>query len=96
MDSLELMIRNWRVTRGIPGGAHVWFDPNCEVVRLFRIPHPDGEGVPAASALVAVEDGFGYLDKVVSVSADGPGLAGDASERFEQTVIEELDDGLPF
>jgi len=34
----EISVLSWRVTRGIPSGVHIWFDPERESVRLFRVP----------------------------------------------------------
>ncbi len=68
---VELVIRNWRVTRGVPRGAHVWFDPGCEVVKLFSTLAPDsvrsvGDQPPSG---VDKAQGSSYLDTVISVSA---------------------------
>ncbi len=91
---VEMIIRNWRITRGVPGGMHMWFDPSCEVVRLHRIPSSDSE--EASDLLEGVDrpEGFGYVDKVGSVSADGQGMG----EKFQQIEISFIgdEDDLPF
>jgi len=91
----ELVVRNWRITRGIPGGCHLWFDPSVEAVRLYRIPPSDSDEVGAGSA---VDEGgeSGYLDKVASVSECGPGLVQGDSDRFEQLSLVKDEDELPF
>jgi len=73
----ELVIRNWRVSEGIPSGVHVWFDPSCESVRLFRSSPPDSPLLKPEHQVrddVAEGEVSSYLDKVGSVSAYG--LAG--------------------
>ena len=72
MDELvnEKMICTWRVTRGIPSGLHIWFDPEVESVRLYRIPTSEQRSFdPVDAATVDAGVGPGYLDKVASVSA---------------------------
>ena len=93
---IEMVIRNWRITRGIPSGSHMWFDPSCEYVKLFRIPHLDGEAVPGGLPEVDEAGGSGYLDKVGSVSADGPGQATGDSDRFRQVRLFKEESDLPF
>ncbi len=96
MRAQELVIRNWRITRGVPRGAHVWFDPECEVVKLLSIPPLDGV-VPIDADPVGVDkaQGSSYLDMVSSVSA-----CEDEGETFVQKNkqidwVEDLDE-LPF
>ncbi len=72
MPETELILRAWRVTRGLPRGSHVWFDQEEEYVRLFQIPPRDGqEARPRIDEGVDRDGGSGYLDKVGSVSASG-------------------------
>ena len=94
----ELTIRNWRITRGIPGGSHIWFDPKCERVKLYRIPSADGEGALSEleADLFATEGESGYLDRVASVSASGPGLAVDEKGDFKEFGLERLETELPL
>ena len=92
----EIIIRNWRITRGIPAGSHVWFDPKCEGVKLYRIPPRDGVVVSEDPGDLAEEGDSGHLDKVVSVSASGLGLAMGDSDRFEQVELLEEELDLPF
>jgi len=97
MKEVEVTVRMWRMTRGIPGGQHVWFDPSEEYVRLFRrIPSRDGDGVEDSSEGLDSQGGSGYLDKVDSVSADGQGRGYDEEDRYEQLIFLEEDDQLPF
>ena len=93
---VEMVIRTWRLTRGIPAGSHIWFDPSCETVRLYRTPPRDGNVVADVAAWVDREREFGYLDKVVSVSASEPGLASDDSELDEEFRVLKEDPELPF
>ena len=91
----ELVIRNWRVTRGVPLGAHLWFDPVREEVRLFRLaPPPDSEGVSEFETALDAEEKIGYLDKVVSVSASEDG-DGDVYDGKQISFVED-DAELPF
>ncbi len=71
MADHEKIICNWRVTRGIPSGLHLWFDPEVESVRLYRVPTRDQQLLSGGS-LDTLDAGVGpgYLDKVVSVRAD--------------------------
>ncbi len=92
---LELVVRKWRITRGIPGGCHCWFDPTSEGIRLYRLPHLVGEGVSAESSEVAVGGGDGYLDKVGSVSAYEPSPGEYDQDRFEQFSLLEEETELP-
>ena len=95
--SLEKMICRWRVTRGVPSGVHVWFDPNVESVRLYRVPTSEQQSVSTPDGAVDAGVGPGYLDKVASVSAsvdsDEDSLEVDHSEQLDG--FEELDE-LPF
>ena len=95
MSQLEMIIRGWRVTRGIPSGAHVWFDPKCENVKLYRVPLHDQRGSSADAPEVDEGGDTGYLDKVVSVSASGPGLGELSQEDFEQFGLLEEESELP-
>ena len=99
MTDLEIVVRNWRITRGIPGGSHVWFDPACELVRLYRIPLLDQRRDPSEGRSLEGLEGkgdSGYLDKVVSVSASESSRVQGDEDRYEQTNILDEDDGLPF
>ncbi len=96
MEELELVIRNWRIVRGIPSGRLLWFDDKCEAVKLYRIPPHDGEEVSEEMRIVAMEGDAGYLDRVGSVSASEPGQASGDSDRYEQLEILEEDLELPF
>ncbi len=93
---IELVIRCWRITRGIPGGSHIWFDPKCEAVKLYRI--PPSEQQKDLSEVGEVDDGGdpGYLDKVDSVSENGPDRAIYVHDRYEQLSVAESDPELPF
>ena len=96
-DSLEKMICNWRVSRGVPSGMHVWFDPTCESVRLFRVPTSEQQplsDVPGDSLDAGV--GPGYLDKVVSMSASEPGRASDDSNSIDNDPPDLDQEDLPF
>ncbi len=95
-EQLEIPIRMWRMTRGIPSGSHVWFDESRESVKLYRIPPPDGEVALEDDGGVALEGESGYLDKVGSVSASGPDRARDDSSREVNGPREELLEDLPF
>jgi len=92
----ELVIRTWRITRGVPLGSHVWFDPQCEVVKIFRRSPLDGEVVKLPS-VDGVDKGsqYGYLDRVISVSA-AETEAELALKRYEQLDFPEGNDELPF
>ncbi len=93
---MEIPVRNWRVTRGIPSGAHVWFDPEREAIRLYSTSVSEPE-----TSLSALGVDMGairrYLDRVVSVS----GLESEArvasDDLIESTELEELSTmELPF
>ncbi len=86
--SVELTVRSWRITRGVPLGAHCWFDPSCEIVRIFST-HHDGE----VHGLDKGPD-FEYLDSTVSVSASEPSRATVDEERYPQLGL--FEDELPF
>ncbi len=92
---MPLIIRNWRVERGDPFGAHLWFDPGCEGVILYSFrPAPDSEEAAVGSEGLA-QDGAGrYLDSVVSVSATESG--GGVVRHGEQLEFLGEDLGLPF
>ena len=95
MNAVEKMICNWRVTSGVPSGLHVWFDPNCESVRLFRVPTGDQQSYLHEDSALDAGVGPGHLDKVGSVSASGQGQAsGDPSRVENDPESEALD--LPF
>ena len=66
---LELPLRTWRVTDALPSGCMCWFDPATEILKLYRLPPPDGVVGPGRDPEVAEGGESGYLDKVVSVSA---------------------------
>ena len=53
----EIAVRNWRITRAEPDGAHVWFDPTREAIQLYRLLPHDGEVVD--SSFVDVDGGGG-------------------------------------
>jgi len=90
----RISIRNWRVTGARPSGLHVWFDPSCEFVRLYRIRSPDGQlRVPGKG--VDFREESCYLDRVGSVSAD-EAEADAVSDRFEQGSLPLGQDDLPF
>ncbi len=93
---IEMIIRQWRVSRAEPSGQMLWFDPSCEAVKLYRIPHRDGDVVAPGPTEIDDREGSGYLDKVGSVSAYGPGLAEHGSDRYEQLDFLEEEDELPF
>ena len=78
----EISILRWRVGRGIPSGVHVWFDPDVESVRLFRVPTREQQAV-GRDLHLGVDRGAeeGYLDKVGSVSV--------SESEAEDTVIDE-------
>jgi len=91
----RLTIRMWRVSVAEPYGLHVWFDPSCEVVRLF--PLSDGEVAELAGAReLAAREGRGYLDSELSVSADGPEPEPDVDLAHEQLSLLGEDTELPF
>jgi len=91
----ELTIRMWRIQEADPVGVHMWFDPRDEAVKLYRIPHRDGEGAGGILEGVDSQGDSGYLDRVVSVSADGP-EGRDAEQRFEQLSFLREEEQLPF
>ena len=95
MDSREKLICNWRITTGVPSGLHLWFDPMCESVRLYRVPTTVQRPYQDSLGSLDAQVGPGYLDKVGSVSEVEP-EAELASERYKQIVIPELDVDLPF
>ena len=70
MEDTEVVIRNWRMMKGIPSGMLCWFDPKCESVKLFRLPTPVSEEVSIGLEVEGVDKWgeSGYLDKVGSVS----------------------------
>ncbi len=96
-DSLEVMICNWRVTRGIPSGLHIWFDPSVESVRLFRVPTSEQRSFEHdQDATLDAGVGPGYLDKVVRMTA-----VEDEGERYVQidflsSSSPDGDEELPF
>jgi len=93
---VELTIREWRITRGVPFGTHLWFDPSRETVRLYELLPGDGEVAPDASEGVDIGERVRYLDKVGSVSGnDGDGDA--CVQKYEQiSFIPEEKSDLPF
>ena len=96
MIETEIVICNWRVTRGVPSGLHVWFDPGCEMPKLHRIPLDEQRRDPADDAGVDKEEGSGYLDKVGSVSESEQGKARGDTDRYEQFRFTNSEDELPF
>ena len=72
---VELVIRMWRVTRGVPSGSHVWFDPSCEAVKLYRIPLHEQQQATRSDEGLADRGENGELDRVVSMGASEPGQA---------------------
>ncbi len=37
------LICQWRVSRALPSGLQIWFDPKTETVKLFELePRPEG------------------------------------------------------
>ncbi len=96
MDSTEKMICMWRITRGVPSGMHVWFDPNCESIRLYRTPTSDQHPFDHARDALDAGVGPGYLDKVDSVSASGPDRASDDSDSQITDPDLGIDQDLPF
>ncbi len=92
----EKMICNWRITRGVPSGLHVWFDPNVESVKLYRVATRDQQLVLVPEGALDAGVGPGYLDKVGSVSESGPDRTSGDSSREEDGHQLELTDDLPF
>ncbi len=91
------VICNWRISRGVPSGMHIWFDPSCESVVLHRVPSPDQRShYYDIFRGVDLEQGVGYLDRVGSVSGleDEDGDLGSHSENNGPDLKEDLD--LPF
>ncbi len=98
MKGKRLMIRMWRIARGEPYGLHMWFDPSCEYVRLYRLPLSDSSVAPQDGLRGSVDSQgeIGYLDRVVSVSVSGDD---DDSETYIQEQFNfnsESEDDLPF
>jgi len=94
-QELEKLICNWRVTKGVPSGLHIWFDPNVESVRLYRVPTRDQRSVGDPDATLDAGVGPAYLDKVGSVSA----AEDEASTALSNEVHDSdlgLDPDLPF
>ena len=92
----EIMICNWRVTDGVPSGVHVWFDPRTESVRLYRVPTLVKQSVGKPEGALDAGVGPGYLDRVVSVSADGDEDEDTASSREENGSPGFVQEDLPF
>ena len=95
---VEKMVCAWRVSRALPSGMQVWFDPETEVVKLYRLPlTSDQAGVDRAHqlAVLAQEGEIGYLDKVASVSGSEVEVE-PASSRHEQISLIEDPGDLPF
>ncbi len=94
MDSAEMMICNWRVTRGIPSGLHIWFDPAVESVCLYRVPTREQQSFgPVPEGALDAGVGPGYLDKVGSVSE----LEGEGDNSIdEQSDPPFVQEDLPF
>ena len=45
----RLILRAWRVSEADPSGAHVWFDPEREEVRLYELDPQTETGVRKCS-----------------------------------------------
>jgi len=69
----ELVLRSWRVSQAEPSGAHVWFDPTREQLKLFALEPSTEERVANASEGDDYYEG-GALDQVKSRLAPGDGL----------------------
>ncbi len=96
-DRDELVVRSWRITRGDPEGCHLWFDPRREDVRLYRLPPPVGVvDITDVRTGLAQQEGAGYLAKVGSVSASGPGLAKLTQEDFDKHLKDAVLEVLPL
>jgi len=93
---LEKLICNWRVTRGVPSGMHIWFDPNVESVKLFRVPTREQQPLLRDGGSLDAGVGPGYLDKVVSVSASGPDRTSLESDSTNNDPQIDLSEDLPF
>ena len=93
---MELIIRNWRISCGIPRGKHVWFDLTCEAVKLYRLGPLDSEDVLLGYCGVARVAQIGHVDTMVSVSGSEQEQEPLASERFEQLDWTDCPDELPF
>ena len=92
----ELPIRNWRITKALPSGIHVFVDPLREDVRIYtRDPPPDGDGVKLTALEVAEGGESGYLDKVASVSGPDSDEVS-VQEQSEQVLITDSDQDLSF
>ncbi len=93
----ELLIRSWRITRGVPLGVHVWFDHTMEYVRLFRRDPSDSDEV--SRGIDGVVDRWvanGELDRVGSVSAgEDEDEAVRVGDQLQLLQVEDLE-GLPF
>ena len=65
----EISVRLWRMTRGIPGGCHIWFDPAVESVRLFRVPTSEQRSLSERLHYEGVDsrDSGNQVDNMVSV-----------------------------
>ncbi len=88
----EITVLSWRMTRGVPGGVHIWFDPTRESVRLFRVPTSEQRSSGEALHVgVDSQGGSGELDKVVSMREDGPG-----PEQYVQDDFNGLDEVKPL
>ncbi len=95
-DVDEKIICNWRVTKGIPSGVHVWFDPNTESVRLYRV--PTREQQPSRDMTDSLDAGVGpgYLDKVGSVSELEDEGEDSQARDFDNGSQLDLVEDLPF
>ena len=92
----EISVLNWRMGRGIPSGVHIWFDPSCESVRLFRVPSSvQVRALQEELEEVAGRGEPGYLDKVDSVSGRGDGDGVDSKmDALDPPGLDQED--LPF
>ncbi len=85
----EMLIRNWRIMKGIPLGMLIWFDPSCERVRLYHSEQQsfDDDFWDSPEGVDKPEE-FGYLDKVGSVSAsESSRVGGDSNSEDEQLSL---------
>ena len=97
MDDLEVVISMWRMSRGIPSGAHIWFDPTVESVRLFRVPTAEQRSLnEQLLERVDSREEEVDLDKVGSVSAGEDEDESYVSGSPEQGFLLEEEEPLPF
>ena len=94
MSGVQLTVRSWRITQGVPAGCHCWFDPKTEEVRLFRIPLHE-QRVFRNQQEFDSERGSTEVDTDVSVRASET-EAELALSQDEQLILPEGTDQLPF